>query len=126
MREEGKIVGRRGEEEAGRYLRERGHVVLARNFRSGHTELDLVTLAEDGLHFVEVKSRTAPCTAEPQDAVGPTKQRRLIRAAQGFLRCPGRAALQEQELFFDILTVVFDKDTTYIQYYPQAFIPLYV
>ena len=42
-------VGRKGEEEACSYLCRNGHRILARNWRGGHLELDIVTLEdEDG------------------------------------------------------------------------------
>ncbi|MBQ9549138.1 MAG: YraN family protein [Bacteroidales bacterium] len=126
MKTERQHLGRRGEDEACLHLQRLGHSILERNFRSGHTELDIISLAQDGLHFVEVKSRTAPCSADPEENVGAAKRRSLVRAAQGWLHSPQRAPLREQEVFFDIISVVFDHNTTYINYYPQAFIPIYV
>lgn len=126
MKTERQNLGRRGEDEACLHLQRLGHSILERNYRNGHTELDIVSLAPDGLHFVEVKSRTAPCSADPEDNVGPAKRRNLVRAAQGWLHAPERMRLRDQEIFFDIISVVFDHTTTYINYYPQAFIPIYV
>ena len=126
MKTEGQLVGRRGEDEACRYLQQLGQQILARNYRSGRLEIDIISLAADGLHFVEVKTRTAPAPADPEDNVGPAKRRHMVRAAQGWLHGPDRAPLREAELFFDVISVLLDKETTYIQYYPQAFIPLYV
>ena len=45
MKTDRAAVGRRGEEEASRYLTRLGHRILARNWRGGHLELDIVTLA---------------------------------------------------------------------------------
>ena len=121
-------VGRRGEQEAGDYLARLGHRILARNWRSGHLELDLVTLTGSELHIVEVKSRTAPVMAEPQRNVGREKQRRLVAAAQAFLHSDERKNLPaDLEVFFDVLSVVFfgtGADFA-VDYFPKAFIPLY-
>ena len=121
-------VGRRGEQEAGDYLARLGHRILARNWRSGHLELDLVTLTGNELHIVEVKSRTAPVMAEPQRNVGREKQRRLVAAAQAFLHSDERKNLPaDLEVFFDVLSVVFygtGADFA-VDYFPKAFIPLY-
>lgn len=128
MKSDRAAVGRRGEEEAGRYLARLGHRILARNWRGGRLELDLVTLYGSELHIVEVKSRTAPAMAEPQRSVGRDKQRRMVAAAQAFLRSDGRKTLPaDLEIFFDVMSVVFygsgaDFD---IEYYPKAFIPHY-
>ena len=86
-RQQGKAaLGRLGEDLACEYLRSRGHRILARNWRSSHLEIDLITRAPDGLHFAEVKSRTAPVSADPQDNVGPAKQKKITVAARRFLR----------------------------------------
>ena len=128
MKTDRAVVGRKGEEEATRYLARLGHRVLARNWRGGHLELDIITLTGNELHFVEVKSRVAPVMAEPQRNVGREKQRRLVAAAQAFLHAEDRKDLPaDLEVFFDVLSVVFygtgaDFD---IEYYPNAFIPLY-
>ena len=128
MKTDRPTVGRKGEQEAGAYLSRLGHRILARNWRSGHLELDLVTLTGNELHIVEVKSRTAPVMAPPQRNVDRKKQQRLVAAAQAFLRSDGRKNLPaDLEVFFDVLTVVFfgtGADFA-VDYYPKAFIPLY-
>ncbi len=121
-------VGRKGEQEASEYLARLGHRILARNWRSGHLELDLVTLSGNELHIVEVKSRTAPVMAEPQRNVGREKQRRLVAAAQAFLHSDERGELPaDLDVYFDVLSVVFygtGADFA-VDYFPKAFIPLY-
>ena len=63
---------------------------VARGPRLRAGEVDLILLDRDGtLVFVEVRSRTAGSAASHGGAaasVGPVKQRRLILAAQHFLR----------------------------------------
>ena len=82
----------------------------------------MITRDPEGLHFVEVKSRTAPVSAAPEENVTPLKQRRLVSAAHAYLaqKHPG-----DVDVFFDIVTVVFDGEKTDIQYYKQAFISIY-
>ena len=128
MKTDKPTVGRKGEEEACSYLARQGHRILARNWRGGHLELDIVTLTGNELHFVEVKSRVAPVMAEPQYNVGREKQRRLIAAAQAFLHDEGRKDLPaDLEVFFDVMSVIFYGTGAdfEIEYYPKAFIPLY-
>jgi len=117
-------TGRRGEDEACRLLEKMGHTIIERNFRKTHTELDIVSIDREGLHFVEVKARTAPSAADPLENVGPTKQRHLVHAAQDFLhsdKCPAG----DWEIFFDVITVLFYPDHSEEEYYPKAFIPCY-
>ena len=120
------ITGRRGEDEACLYLVRAGHTIIERNWRGGHTEIDIISLAGDGIHFVEVKSRKAPVMAAPERNVDRKKMHHLQAAALRWLHSPKRAPMQEMEIFFDVISVVFDNDSIDIQYYPQAFVPIYV
>ena len=128
MKTDRPTVGRKGEQEACEYLTRLGHKILARNWRGGHLELDIVTLLGRELHIVEVKSRTAPVMAEPQRNVGRTKQQRLVAAAQAFIHSDERKNLPANlEIFFDVISVVFfgaGADFA-VDYFPKAFIPLY-
>lgn len=120
-------LGKRGEDAVSEYLVGRGHTVVGRNWRSGHLEVDLITLNEDGLHLVEVKSRVAPFTAEPELAVNAAKQRKIIAAAKAWLRSAAKkdAGLNGLELFFDVASVVFDGDDVELKYFPRAYLPIY-
>jgi putative endonuclease len=118
------VTGKRGEDEACRYLAGEGHTIVERNWRSGRCEIDIISADGRGLHFVEVKSRTAPTSADPEVNVNRAKQRHLVQAALQYLHSAGRR-FPDAEVSFDIITVVFDNNTTYINYYPQAFIPIY-
>ena len=89
-------------------------------------EIDLITIDATGIHFVEVKSRTAPVMAPPQEHVGFIKQRRLSAAAQRWLHSSRDPRIRfDMEVLFDIVAVTFDGPETAIEYIPQAFIPIY-
>jgi putative endonuclease len=81
-------TGRRGEEDAYFYLRRRGYVLVARNFRSPHRrgEIDLIGWDKDVLCFVEVKTRTTRDVKPAEAAVDRDKQRALARVARDYLR----------------------------------------
>ena len=119
-------TGRAGEDAACRYLMEQGHTILERNWRSGHREIDIISLAPDGLHIVEVKTRVAPAAAPPQDNVRYDKQRHLVSAAQRYLHEKDDRKLSGLEVFFDVIAVTLNGDCADIAYFPQAFIPIYV
>ena len=128
MRTDRATVGRKGEEEASSYLARLGHRILARNWRNGHLELDIITLLGNELHIVEVKSRVAPVMAEPEQNVRRDKQRRMVAAANAFLHSADRKGLPtDLEIIFDVMSVVFFRNGAdfEIEYYPNAFIPLY-
>jgi putative endonuclease len=99
-------TGRRGEEDAYFYLRRRGYVIIARNYRSPHHrgELDLVGWDKDVLCFIEVKTRTTRDVKPAEAAVDHDKQRELRRMARDVLRqmppsCQWR---------FDVLAVYYE------------------
>lgn len=117
-------VGRVGEDAACRYLEGLGHTVLERNWRSGHLEIDIITLAPDGLHIIEVKTRVAPVAHAPEENVDASKRRKLTSAALRYLhsgRVPG-----DLEVFFDIVTVLLRGGSTEVNWFPGAWIPIYV
>lgn len=113
-----------GEDTACRWLMAKGHTVLERNWRGGHVEIDIISADSAGLHFVEVKSRKAPAAADPLVNVTPAKQKHLVQAALKYL-LSGDRRYADAEVYFDVVTVIFENDTTQLQYYPQAFIPIY-
>lgn len=124
MRDGRRTTGRKGEDEACRYLAALGHDIIERNWRYGHLELDIISMEGKGLHIVEVKSRTAPAIAAPELQVGTVKRRRMVAAAKAFLNSDRRRSLPpDMEVFFDVVAVVFDGPNFEIEYYPQAFIP---
>lgn len=118
-------TGRIGEEAVCRYLEARGHRILWRNCRQGHLELDIISQDLDGVHFVEVKTRRPPLQADPQECVTFPKQRRLVKAALAYLSKQKDPHVRDCECHFDVAAVVIDGERTDIQYYPEAFIPIY-
>ena len=86
MQEKGrKALGAKGEEMDCHYLESRGHRILERNWRGGHLEVDIISQSSDGVHFVEVKTRTAPVAATVDDQVGAVKQHHIADAALKYL-----------------------------------------
>ncbi len=93
--------GRHYENAAALWLERNGLRTLARNFRTRSGELDIVALERDCVVFVEVRSRTHVRFGGAAASVGPGKQIKLLRAAQGFLQC--NPALANQPCRFDVL-----------------------
>jgi putative endonuclease len=116
-------IGETGEQLACDFLETRGHQILDRNWHSGHLELDIVSEGPDGLHFVEVKARTAPVTSTVLDQVNVVKQKRITAAASQSLHNKHMAG---KEVYFDVVTVLFDGQTSVVRYFPQAWIPMFL
>lgn len=96
-------LGAHGERRAARRYEAQGYEVVARNWRCGDGELDLVVRRGDTLAFVEVKTRTSDRFGHPAEAVTPAKQRRIRRLAQHFCADTGQRA---PVLRFDVVSVL--------------------
>jgi ribonuclease HII len=97
-----RALGAEGEEIAARYLEGLGFRVVERNIRSAGVEVDLVAWDGEELVFVEVKLRRSLSHGDGESAVTPAKQRRLSRAALGYVSGRGLAA---ERLRFDVVAI---------------------
>jgi putative endonuclease len=97
-------LGRRGENEAARFLKRLGYKILARGRRLAPGELDLVVLDGRTIVFVEVKTRTSKETGHPAEAVDEVKQRKLTRLAVTFMK---RHGLLEFPARFDVVAITW-------------------
>jgi putative endonuclease len=79
-------LGRYGENVAVEHLRAAGLVVVARNWRCEHGEIDIVARDGDVLVVCEVKTRSNTAFGPPAEAVTRTKAARLRRLAGAWLQ----------------------------------------
>lgn len=77
--------GRRGEDEAVRFLLENGFEIVERNFRLLGAEVDIIARAGGELHFIEVKSWRSLDRMDLEHAVNHRKQERIRRVARGYI-----------------------------------------
>jgi len=81
----GASTGSAGERAAEQYLaREKGLQVLARNWRHGRDELDLVCRDRELLIFVEVKTRSSLARVPGYFTVNQRKKKALMRAIRAY------------------------------------------
>jgi len=92
--------GRRSEIDGAAYLRSIGFRVIASGYRTRAGEVDLIAWDANVLVFIEVKALHSG--APPEDAVGPRKRQRVMRAARSYI---AQYRLQEASYRFDILAV---------------------
>ncbi|NQV03828.1 MAG: YraN family protein [Bacteroidia bacterium] len=113
-------LGKKGEELAVRYLKEKGYKILETNWRFGRNELDLI--AEDGdiLVVAEVKTRHSTVFGEPELAVTREKQRVIIRSANAYVRWKRRNI----EVRFDIVSILVQGEKVIINHITDAFYPM--
>lgn len=118
--------GRVAESIALEFLVERGLVLLEKNWRWGHKELDLIMKSrnyitgEQILHIIEVRSLHEPFVQMPFESVDYKKRRAVIAAANGYVR----VARVDFETQFDIVSIVFSSGGMFkLEYFPNAFTP---
>lgn len=108
-----------GEEAAARYLTQKGFRLLARNWRKGHWEIDIIAEWFGELVFVEVKSRQTEAVTTALEAVDRSKQQHVIAAAHAYMAY----YLLDQPYRFDIITLVGTPAAFELRHYPNAFTP---
>lgn len=112
-------TGKWGEEIAREYLISKGYAVMERNVHIGHKELDIVAMKVDRIIFVEVKTRSTDFS-DPLDSVDDKKIRRIVRAADTFIRSHNIP----HEAQFDVIAIIGSPGRGYtLEHYPDAFRP---
>ncbi len=94
-----------------------GATLLARNWRGGGGELDLVAQIEGRLRFVEVKARHDD-VLDPLESIGPQKRRHLVSAAEAWLSAHG---VHAEELAFLVAVVDLGATPWSVRYLDNAF-----
>jgi len=116
---ENKTVGKWGELEAVRILREKGMKVLDMNWIFLHLEIDIIAMDGDQLVIVEVKTRGTNAFGEPETFVSKKKQSNLIRAANLYLE----HKKLDCEVRFDVVGIVRENNKITSIHIPGAFSP---
>jgi len=80
-----RLTGGWGESEAARYLARLGWEIVQTNWHCRYGEIDLVAREGAVLVFVEVKARRSRSFGAPEEAITPSKRRRLLRSAWTYL-----------------------------------------
>lgn len=111
-------LGKQGEDLAAGYLERRGFTIVARNYRTPVGELDIIARDRRHLLFVEVKTRRGTTYGAPAEAVGPHKQRQILRTAQWYLGSRRHPELQPR---FDVISVLVGPGEPAISHIPNAF-----
>lgn len=78
-------VGKLGEELAARFLKQKGHSIVHRNYSKSWGEIDLVSEKSGTIHFIEVKTFSRETHLQPEDNVHLKKLKRLHRAIETFV-----------------------------------------
>jgi putative endonuclease len=75
-------IARFGEEIATKYLKDKDYKIIDRNFRKGYGEIDIISVKDNVLVFVEVKTRTTSLYGGAIEAISYSKLQKLIRTCE--------------------------------------------
>jgi putative endonuclease len=112
--------GRFGEDLACAELTRRGYDILERGYRTRSGELDIVARHGEYFVFVEVKARQDGSFGEPEEAVTPIKQQKLVWMATDYL---ARQGLGEVPCRFDVVGINTKASPPTVTVIPDAFRP---
>jgi len=98
-------LGEWGERHAARFLLAKGWSILARNYRFGRREVDLIVRRGDIVAFVEVKTRAGEGFGCPEEAITLMKRREIETVATHFL---AHHAPPGMWVRFDAVAIVVD------------------
>lgn len=148
------LLGRIGEQLALEFLQKRGYRLLARNWRDGHKELDLVMEDDCCLRIIEVRcrslSRSRSMNGRMDGSMGGSMNGSMNREMSSTLSAcdwipepsltVNRVKQQRlisaangfakrhrigKEIVFDIVSIVADGSQFHIEYLPNAFSPAF-
>lgn len=111
------ILGAKGEQLATGWLKEKGYLILDRNWRYLRAEIDIIAQKDETLAIVEVKTRSSVSVVRPEDAINKKKIKLLIEAANQYV-------IQNDldvEVRFDIVTVLKKNNSFVISHTKDAF-----
>lgn len=112
-------LGAEGEKVACEYLQSRGYTIRDVNWRSGKLELDIIAQMGTVLVFIEVKTRHSDKYGFPEEAVTPAKIRRIVSAADAYIRMYDLLL----DVRFDVMSLIQVSDGYEIEQIEDAFFP---
>lgn len=117
-------IGIMGEDTAARFLKSQSHKILARNYRSGRNEIDIISRDPHGvIVFTEVKTRTVRAVVGGYYAGAQRgKAARVRTCAKTYL---AKMRPRPKTWRFDIIEVLHDPDrpdaAPIVRHYPNSF-----
>ena len=110
-------LGTDGENKAAEFLLQNGHLILARNYKHGKCEIDIISSHEDMTVFTEVKTRNTDYFGYPEEAVDKKKRKKIRRAAEEYLF----ENKIDTAVRFDIISIVNENGQLKVYHIQDAF-----
>lgn len=105
---ERKVLGSRGENIAKSYLIDRGHFLLAQNYRTGRLEIDLIFSYEKKIIFVEVKTRIKTAESKNEAPLTCQQTKNLKMAIINYCR---EKQISLDRVRLDLIHILIDEKT---------------
>ncbi len=113
-------IGKKGEQIAAEFLRNKGYEIMQTNWRYSRAEVDIICKYNDHLIFVEVKTRSYNYYGEPAAFVTTKKEEFMMSAAAAFME----EIKYEWKFRFDVISIILNKDKLEkIEHFLQALWP---
>lgn len=111
-------LGKSGEGEALKFLKQKGYKILKRNYKSKLGEVDIIAKDKNCICFIEVKTRASLEKGLPQEAITKNKQHQITKAALSYLR---ENNLWDSPARFDVVSILKDDSQYKIELIQNAF-----
>lgn len=112
-------LGKWGEDTAARYLSDKGYVIIARDWRIGHRDIDIIAMHQGWLVVIEVKTRANGSIVTPEEAVDYRKIQSVCLAANAYVKINRIDA----PIRFDIIAITGNSYNYEINHIEHAFTP---
>lgn len=112
-------LGKEGEEIATAHLIKEGYKILARNYRSGRAEIDIIASIEDWIVIVEVKTRETDKYGNPEESIGTGKINMLAQGAEDFMLDRDL----HNNVRYDVISIIKNQYKTDVHHMVDAFWP---
>ena len=111
-------LGKKGEDAAEYYLRQKSYEIIERNWLYEKYEIDIIARNEEYIVFVEVKTRSSSQWGNPEEAVSKGKIKRIVEAADFYLR----EYDIDQPARFDVVAAIWNGKKFEIEHIDDAFL----
>ncbi len=112
--------GKWGEMLAAQYLERNGYIILERDWRCGHRDIDLIALKDNKIIFVEVKTRSSDTYMDPMLAVDRQKRQNLLSAGRAYMS----RRHWDHDFQYDVIIIVgSDEVNARIEHVPNCIFP---
>jgi len=99
-------IGFEKENKAVEYLKSKGYKILKQNFYTKYGEIDIIAKKNKTLVFIEVRSKSESSFGYPEETITGSKQRKIIKTANVFLKT---FKGEYEEIRFDVISILKDK-----------------